>query len=85
MVELYQHHIENLLLEGLFFLNFVRDYPDQFFTGLIWMDRAKDNFSYKPDKKLRRKRICVKGRIQQYNNIPQIVINTEKQISFDDS
>ena len=49
------------------------------------MDRAKDNFSYRPDKKLRRKRICVKGRIQQYNNIPQIVINTEKQISFDDS
>ena len=43
------------------FLNFVRDYPDQFFTGLIWMDRAKDNFSYRPDKKLRRKRICVKA------------------------
>ncbi len=67
------------------FINFVRDYPDQFFTGLIWMDRAKDNFSYRPDKKLRRKRICVKGRIQQYNNIPQIVINTEKQISFDNN
>ena len=42
---------------GPIFLNFGRDYPNQQMTGLIWFGRFEEYFSYKPEKKLKRKTV----------------------------
>ena len=47
---------------GPIFLNFGRDYPNQQMTGLIWFGRFSDYFSYKPEKKLKKKN-CVCKRV----------------------
>ena len=51
---------------GPIFLNFGRDYPNQQMTGLIWFGRFSEYFSYKPEKFLKRKNVCVKGYISEY-------------------
>ena len=65
---------------GPIFLNFGRDYPNQQMTGLIWFGRFSDYFSYKPEKKLKRKTVCVKGLISEHEGKTQMEIRTEKQI-----
>jgi hypothetical protein len=65
---------------GPIFLNFGRDYPNQQMTGLIWFGRFSDYFSYKPEKFLKRKTVCVKGLISEHEGKTQMEIRTEKQI-----
>ena len=65
---------------GPIFLNFGRDYPNQQMTGLIWFGRFSEYFSYKPEKFLKRKNVCVKGYISEYEGKTQMEIRTEKQI-----
>ena len=67
---------------GPIFLNFGRDYPNQQMTGLIWFGRFSEYFSYKPEKFLKRKNICVKGYISEYEGKTQMEIRTEKQIKI---
>ena len=67
---------------GPIFLNFGRDYPNQQMTGLIWFGRFSDYFSYKPEKKLKRKTVCVKGLISEHEGKTQMEIRTEKQIKI---
>ena len=67
---------------GPIFLNFGRDYPNQQMTGLIWFGRFSDYFSYKPEKKLKRKTVCVKGLISEHDGKTQMEIRTEKQIKL---
>ena len=67
---------------GPIFLNFGRDYPNQQMTGLIWFGRFSEYFSYKPDKFLKRKNVCVKGYISEYEGKTQMEIRTEKQIKL---
>ena len=67
---------------GPIFLNFGRDYPNQQMTGLIWFGRFSEYFSYKPEKFLKRKNVCVKGYISEYEGKTQIEIRTEKQIKL---
>ena len=67
---------------GPIFLNFGRDYPNQQMTGLIWFGRFSEYFSYKPEKFLKRKNVCVKGRISEYEGKTQMEIRTEKQIKI---
>ena len=67
---------------GPIFLNFGRDYPNQQMTGLIWFGRFSEYFSYKPEKFLKRKNVCVKGYISEYEGKPQMEIRTEKQIKL---
>jgi len=67
---------------GPIFLNFGRDYPNQQMTGLIWFGRFSEYFSYKPEKFLKRKNICVKGYISEYEGKTQMEIRTEKQIKL---
>ena len=67
---------------GPIFLNFGRDYPNQQMTGLIWFGRFSDYFSYKPEKKLKRKTVCVKGLISEHDGKTQMEIRTEKQIKI---
>ena len=67
---------------GPIFLNFGRDYPNQQMTGLIWFGRVSEYFSYKPEKKLKRKTVCVKGLISEHEGKTQMEIRTEKQIKI---
>jgi hypothetical protein len=69
---------------GPIFLNFGRDYPNQQLTGLIWFGRFSEHFSYKPEKFLKRKNVCVKGYLSEYEGKTQMEIRTEKQISLRD-
>ena len=66
---------------GPIFLNFGRDYPNQQMTGLIWFGRFSNYFSYKPEKFLKRKTVCVKGLISEHEGKTQMEIRTEKQIT----
>ena len=67
---------------GPIFLNFGRDYPNQQMTGLIWFGRFSEYFSYKPEKFLKRKNVCVKGYISEFEGRTQMEIRTEKQIKI---
>ena len=67
---------------GPIFLNFGRDYPNQQMTGLIWFGRFSEYFSYKPEKKLKRKTVCVKGLISEHEGKTQMEIRTEQQIKI---
>jgi hypothetical protein len=67
---------------GPIFLNFGRDYPNQQMTGLIWYGRFSEYFSYKPEKKLKRKTVCVKGLISEHEGKTQMEIRTEEQIKI---
>ena len=67
---------------GPIFLNFGRDHPNQQMTGLIWFGRFSEYFSYKPEKFLKRKNVCVKGYISEYEGKTQLEIRTEKQIKI---
>ena len=67
---------------GPIFLNFGRDYPNQQMTGLIWFGRFSEYFSYKPEKFLKRKNVCIKGYISEYKGRTQMEIRTEKQIKL---
>jgi hypothetical protein len=67
---------------GPIFLNFGRDYPNQQMTGLIWFGRFSEYFSYKPEKKLKRKTVCVKGLISEHDGKTQMEIRTEQQIKI---
>jgi len=69
---------------GPIFLNFGRDYPNQQMTGLIWFGRFSEYFSYKPEKFLKRKSVCVKGYISEHEGKTQMEIRTEKQIKMRD-
>jgi hypothetical protein len=69
---------------GPIFLNFGRDHPNQQMTGLIWFGRFSEYFSYKPEKFLKRKNVCVKGYISEHDGKTQMEIRTEKQIKIRD-
>ena len=62
------------------YLNMGREYPNHTFTGLIWYSSNKDNFDGRPDKKYKKKNICISGVISTFNEKPQIQIDFENQI-----
>ena len=62
------------------YFNMGRAYPNHTFTGLIWYSSNKDNFDGRPDKKYKKKKICISGVITTYNEKPQIQIDFENQI-----
>ena len=49
------------------YLNMGREYPNHTFTGLIWYSSNKDNFDGRPDKKYKKKNICISGVISTFN------------------
>ena len=67
------------------YLNMGREYPNHTFTGLIWYSSNKDNFDGRPDKKYKKKNICISGVITTFNNKPQIQIDFENQIKIRDN
>ena len=64
------------------YLNMGREYPKHTFTGLIWYSSNKDNFDGRPDKKYKKKDICISGVITTFNEKPQIQIDFENQIEL---
>ena len=62
------------------FLNLNRPYPNQVFTIVIF-EENRDNFRGKPEKIYNHKNICVTGTIDEYNGIPQIVVESDYQIN----
>jgi endonuclease G len=61
------------------YINLDKKFPEQSFTIVIYGDDRK-NFSYNPEEYFYNKTICVKGKIGQYKDIPQIIVNEENQI-----
>lgn len=61
------------------YLNFDRLQPDHEFYATIW-EHNGPNFSYDPETWLMNKRICVTGKITEYEDIPRISINNEKEV-----
>ena len=64
------------------YLNMGREYPNHTFTGLIWYSSNKDNFDGRPDKKYKKKNICISGVISTFNEKPQIQIDFQNQIEI---
>jgi endonuclease G len=67
--------------KGNIFLNLDKQYPNQVFSITIFASSLV-NFTYKPEEYLKGKRICVKGKISEFNNIPSMIIENEKSIEF---
>lgn len=65
------------------YLNFDRKYPNSPFYATIWKSN-QNNFSYDPEKEFMDKRICVRGKVTEYNGMPRMSINNEDQIYFYD-
>lgn len=62
-------------------INLDKKFPNQVFSATIWGSDRK-NFSYAPEKELPGKIICVKGKVEKYKKIPQIIVRNEKQIEI---
>jgi len=70
--------------KGNTFINLDQTFHNQIFTITIWKNN-RVNFSYKPEKELLNKKICVKGIvIKDYKGIPAMNIKNEKAIKFID-
>lgn len=61
------------------FLNVGAAYPNQVLTVVIW-DTVRQQFNGKPEALFANKEICITGRIELYNNKPQIVIDKPEKI-----
>jgi endonuclease G len=63
------------------FINIDKAFPNQIFSITIW---ASDivNFSYKPEQELTGKKICVTGKIVEYDGTPSIYVDNEKHIEI---
>lgn len=60
------------------FLNFDEPYPNQIFTLLIWgSDRAKFG---DPESAYRGKHVCVRGKVESYKSVPEIVASDPSQV-----
>ena len=68
-------------LEKVTFINLGAAYPHSLLTVVIF---AKDrtNFKEAPDAMYNDKTICVTGVVKEYNNKPEIIVNSPDQISI---
>ena len=71
----------NLSRKGNVFLNLDKKFPNQIFTATIWKDNMV-NFSYEPHKELMGKKVCIKGKVVNFNGTPSISIEQEEQIEL---
>ncbi|MEZ5009303.1 MAG: DNA/RNA non-specific endonuclease [Chitinophagales bacterium] len=61
------------------FLNLDKKFPDQVFT-LVIFGKDRVNFTYEPEKYLYGKTICIKGKVDERNGTPQMIISEESAI-----
>ncbi|HVR07215.1 MAG TPA: CHAT domain-containing protein [Thermoanaerobaculia bacterium] len=67
------------------FLDFGRPYPDEVFSAVIWggaPERAK--YQEPPEVLYVRRNVCVTGRIELFEDKPQIVVRNPAQLTTDD-
>ncbi len=69
--------------KGNVFINLDKGFPNQVFSITIW---AKDvlNFDYQPELFFMNKRICVTGKITEYNGTPSMYLSNQKKIKVID-
>ncbi len=67
--------------KGNIFLNLDKSFPDQVFTVTIF-NVNRVNFSYEPHVILLDEKICVTGKVTDYNGTPSMVIDNEKSIEI---
>jgi len=63
------------------FINLDKAFPNQIFSITIWSSNIV-NFSYKPEQELTGKKICVTGKIIEYEGTPAMYIDNEKRIEI---
>jgi DNA/RNA endonuclease YhcR with UshA esterase domain len=63
------------------FLNVGANYPDSPLTIVIYSNKLQ-NFSFKPSDYYKGKTICIIGRITIYKGKPEIISNSENEISI---
>jgi len=61
------------------YLNFDRLHPNQDFYATIWSYNGP-NFSYDPEIYLKDRVVCVTGKLTEFDGIPRISINNEKEV-----
>lgn len=61
------------------FLNFDRGYPNQTLSIVIWPE-ARKKFTFLPEERFRGKRICVRGKIREHDDKPEIEVEEPSQI-----
>jgi hypothetical protein len=60
------------------FLNFERPHPDQVFTVVIWGEH-RSLWQQPPDQLYHNRFLCVTGRIDEHDGVPQIVVSSPDQ------
>ncbi len=61
------------------FINLDKSFPNQVFTATIWKSNIV-NFSYQPEKFLLNKKVCIRGKVTDYQGIPSTYPKNEKAI-----
>jgi DNA/RNA endonuclease YhcR with UshA esterase domain len=62
------------------FLNIGAAFPHQLLTVVIWGEQRKE-WEGKPEELYKGKEICITGKLELYNEKPQLIIKTPKQLS----
>lgn len=63
------------------FLNFGKSYPNQCFTAVIFSSKQNE-FLDAPEKYYLRKTVRIRGKIEEYKNKPEIILNESSQIEI---
>jgi endonuclease G, mitochondrial len=67
--------------KGHIFINMDKSFPNQIFTATIWKSNVV-NFSYEPEKYLINKKVCIRGKVKDYEGVPSIYPENEKAIKI---
>lgn len=69
--------------KGNIFINLDKSFPKAIFSITIW---SKDvlNFDYQPELFLMDKKVCVTGKVSEYNGIPSMYLNNQNKIQIID-
>jgi endonuclease G len=65
------------------YLNLDKPFPDVIFSTIVF-GKDRINFTYKPEEYLLNKKICVTGRVGDYQGTPQIIVTGPHQIEVID-
>lgn len=65
--------------KGHIFINLDKSFPHQIFTATIWKSNVI-NYSYNPEEFLINKKVCIKGRVKDYQGVPSMYPENEKEI-----
>ncbi len=67
--------------KGNTFLNLDKSFPNQVFSVTIW-ESDHVNFSYEPSVFLKDKKVCVTGKVGEYQGIPSMYLKHERNIQL---